>query len=197
MSKSYLQTEKVIYQNILAQHTKPQKNQLYCYTINTPLGIMIAISSITHLYALQFLDQSDLQHKVTKLLKQHHASLTEHATQPIQSVQQELDAYFAHTLQEFTTPLFFSGTSFQKKTWDILQNIPFGQTYSYKQQAHALGKPTATRAVANANGVNHLTIIVPYHRIISSQGTLGGYSCGIHRKKWLLNHENRNRLKDA
>lgn len=73
--------------------------------------------------------------------------------------------------------------------WQELINIPYGETRSYLNQAKALGKPTSYRAVANANGMNQLAIIVPCHRIINSNGELGGYGGGLHRKEWLIEHE--------
>ncbi|AFD19879.1 methylated-DNA--protein-cysteine methyltransferase [Rickettsia slovaca str. D-CWPP] len=73
--------------------------------------------------------------------------------------------------------------------WQELMNIPYGETRSYLNQAKVLGKPNSYRAVANANGMNQLAIIVPCHRIINSNGKLGGYGRGLHRKKWLIEHE--------
>lgn len=77
--------------------------------------------------------------------------------------------------------------------WQALTLIPYGETRSYAQQAQSLGKPTAYRAVANANGANSLSIIIPCHRIINSSGNLGGYGGGIARKQWLLEHERKNK----
>ncbi|MDB4292924.1 methylated-DNA--[protein]-cysteine S-methyltransferase, partial [Maribacter sp.] len=81
------------------------------------------------------------------------------------------------------------GTDFQKKVWDALLEIPFGKTHSYMQLSKTLGDPKAIRAVAAANGKNPLWIIVPCHRVIGSDGSLTGYASGLHRKKWLLEHE--------
>ena len=81
------------------------------------------------------------------------------------------------------------GSPFQKIVWEELMRITFGETRSYGDQAAAMGKPTAYRAVANANGANQLAIIIPCHRIINTNGELGGYGGGISRKKWLINHE--------
>jgi methylated-DNA-[protein]-cysteine S-methyltransferase len=81
------------------------------------------------------------------------------------------------------------GTAFQRTVWAALVTIPVGSTWSYAQLARAIGKPTATRAVANANGKNPVPIVIPCHRVIASDGGLGGFSSGIHRKQWLLRHE--------
>lgn len=104
-------------------------------------------------------------------------------------VQQELDAYFAGALREFKVPLSLIGTSFQKAVWAAVQHVPYGKTCSYADIARAIGKPKAVRAVANAIGANPIWIIVPCHRVIRSNGGLGGYAGGLERKRWLLAHE--------
>ncbi len=111
------------------------------------------------------------------------------STKPILMIEEELKLYFNGTLQKFNTPIYLLGSPFQKMVWQELINIPYGKTRSYLNQAKALGKPTSYRAVANANGMNQLAIIVPCHRIINSNGELGGYGGGLHRKKWLIEHE--------
>ena len=98
-------------------------------------------------------------------------------------------AYFAGQLQAFTVPLHTPGTAFQQAAWKILRDIPYGETRSYKQQAIALGNPRAVRAVAAANGQNRVSIAIPYHRVIGSDGSLTGYGGGLDRKKWLLDFE--------
>ena len=81
------------------------------------------------------------------------------------------------------------GTVFQKKVWRHLTAIPFGKTVSYLDMAKALGDPKVIRAAASANGKNPIAIIIPCHRVIGSDGSLTGYAGGLHRKKWLLQHE--------
>lgn len=108
---------------------------------------------------------------------------------PIESIEKELTVYFDGTLKTFKTPTFLLGSPFQQSVWHALCQIPYGSTKSYAEQAEAIGKSTATRAVANANGTNQLAIIIPCHRIITSNGDLGGYGGGIARKQWLLQHE--------
>lgn len=101
----------------------------------------------------------------------------------------ELERYFTSQLQTFTTPLFLTGTPFQNAVWQTLQKIPYGHTRSYKEIAVELAKPTAFRAVAQANAANMLSIIIPCHRVINSDQKMGGYSGGLARKEWLLTHE--------
>ncbi|SNY95143.1 methylated-DNA--[protein]-cysteine S-methyltransferase [Flagellimonas pacifica] len=97
--------------------------------------------------------------------------------------------YFEGNRKNFDLKLNPLGTDFQKNVWKLLQEIPFGKTISYLELSKKLGDPKAIRAVASANGKNPLWIIVPCHRVIGSNGDLVGYAGGLHRKKWLLEHE--------
>ncbi|PWH83823.1 cysteine methyltransferase [Algibacter marinivivus] len=101
----------------------------------------------------------------------------------------QLNEYFEGTRKEFDLKLNPSGTDFQKKIWTLLKSIPYGKTTSYLELSKQYGDVKAIRAVANANGKNPLWIIVPCHRVIGSDGSLTGYAGGLHRKKWLLEHE--------
>ena len=103
----------------------------------------------------------------------------------------QLDAYFAGKLREFKIPLDLRGTSFQRQVWDLLCGIPWGETRSYGEIAKALGRPKAARAVGRAVGTNPVSIVVPCHRVIGSDGTLTGYGGGLDRKKALLKLEGR------
>ena len=99
----------------------------------------------------------------------------------------QLKEYFAGERKTFSVPLSITGgTTFQKKVWKQLQRIPYGKTISYKQLAKAAGSEKAFRAVGNANGKNPIPIIIPCHRVINADGSLGGFSCGIEVKKQLL-----------
>ncbi len=101
----------------------------------------------------------------------------------------ELDEYFHHQRSTFDIPILFTGTAFQNKVWRALLEIPYGKTISYREQASRLGMPTKVRAVANANGANPISILVPCHRVIGSNGTLSGYAGGIDAKQTLLQLE--------
>lgn len=102
----------------------------------------------------------------------------------------QLKEYFEGTRTHFDLLLNPSGTDFQKSVWAALQDIPYGKTVSYLDLSKTLGDVKAIRAVASANGKNPLWIVVPCHRVIGSDGSLTGYAGGLHRKKWLLDHEN-------
>jgi len=110
----------------------------------------------------------------------------------------QLDAYFAGTLTEFDVVLRLDGTEFQRRVWEALQTIPYGETRSYGQIADQIGSPAASRAIGLANGRNPISIIIPCHRVIGSSGSLTGYGGGIERKRTLLELEmNANALTPA
>jgi methylated-DNA-[protein]-cysteine S-methyltransferase len=102
---------------------------------------------------------------------------------------EQLAEYFAGERQVFDLPLRLVGTDFQKAVWRQLAEIPFGVSISYAELARRVGQPTATRAVGAANGRNPISIIVPCHRVIATNGKLTGYGGGLENKKWLLDHE--------
>jgi methylated-DNA-[protein]-cysteine S-methyltransferase len=102
---------------------------------------------------------------------------------------EQLESYFDGKLQEFNLSLDLLGTNFQLKVWNELQRIPFGQTITYKELASRIGNNNAIRAIANANAKNPISIIVPCHRVIGSDGKLRGYGGGIEKKRWLIDFE--------
>jgi AraC family transcriptional regulator of adaptative response/methylated-DNA-[protein]-cysteine methyltransferase len=146
------------------------------YPIQTPLGPLLARANDEALYSLQFVDTKETPNTFI-------------SNPIIDSIRQELDQYFEGKLKQFKTPLFLSGTSFQIAVWNELRKIPYAKTISYLTLAKAIQNPKAYRAAAQANGANSLPIIIPCHRVIYLDGTLGGYSSGLERKKWLLEHE--------
>lgn len=111
----------------------------------------------------------------------------------LQKLKQELDAYFAGMLKEFTVPLRPAGTPFRTKVWEALQTIPYGETISYKELANRIGNPKAIRAVGGANHHNPISIIIPCHRVIGASGKLVGYGGGLNVKEFLLKHEKNRR----
>jgi len=101
----------------------------------------------------------------------------------------QLKKYMKGELQRFDCKLDFRGTPFQKRVWSVLAKIPYGQTRSYKEIARAIGHPKAFRAVGNANGRNSIPLIIPCHRVVESNGRLGGFGHGVKVKKQLLDFE--------
>lgn len=141
--------------------------------IDTLLGSMIAIADESALTLLEFVDRRGLEREKTK------SAIVPGTTPIIDSIERELQEYFEGKLMQFKTPLLLLGSPFQKQVWQALQNIPPGETRSYLEIAKSLGRPTAFRAVANANGANQIAIVIPCHRVINSNGELGGYGGGI------------------
>jgi AraC family transcriptional regulator of adaptative response/methylated-DNA-[protein]-cysteine methyltransferase len=157
--------------------------------LDTRLGPMIVIADEKALFLLEFVDRRGLEHEVERLRRRTRSAVIPGCTPPISSIESELKDYFEGRLTEFNTPLMLLGSPFQEKVWEQLRKIPSGQTASYADIAVAVGKPNAYRAVAQANGANQLAIVIPCHRVINSNGDLGGYGGGVSRKEWLLGHE--------
>lgn len=157
----------------------------------TKLGPMIALADDRVVYLLDFTDSRKGERKIAQLCAAMQATVVPGSTDVIELLKQELDAYFEDNLKIFTTPLFFRGSEFQQTVWHALTKIPYGATISYADLAKSIGKPSACRAVANANGANRLSLLVPCHRVIAHNGGIDGYAGGTSRKKLLLNHEKR------
>lgn len=170
------------------QQINKQLITLKATKIDTVLGPMIAIADDESLYLLEFLQTRGLKREIERLQQRGFALIPGNAA-PLTSIKTELNAYFEGKLTVFKTPYCVFGSPFQQRVWKELCKIPYGETRSYAKQSALLGKPTAYRAVANANGANQLAIIIPCHRVIASDGTLGGYAGGLTVKQWLINHE--------
>lgn len=157
--------------------------------IDTPLGPMVAIASDEWLYLLEFVDRRGLEREVERMRQKMKAAIIPGKTKITASITKELQAYFAGKLKVFKTPTAVFGTDFQQSVWKMLTNIPYGTTCSYAELAKKVGNPSAIRAAARANGTNQMAVIIPCHRIIQSNGELAGYSGGLIRKQWLIDHE--------
>jgi AraC family transcriptional regulator of adaptative response/methylated-DNA-[protein]-cysteine methyltransferase len=142
---------------------------------------MIALGDEEALYSLVFIDQN--------IEKKFCCTITLGRTKPLDSIEEELGQYFQGKLREFKTPVKLIGSPFQMSVWEELRKIPYGKTVSYAHLAAAIDRPAAYRAAARANGANPLPLIIPCHRVIYANGALGGYSSGLARKQWLIDHE--------
>jgi len=159
--------------------------------LETPLGTMYAGAVEQGICLLEFTDRKMLETELKSLSKLLNARIIQGANKHFNLLSDQLGEYFEGKRKEFSVPLFTPGSEFQQTVWKELQNIPYGSTRSYKQQAQALKRPEAIRAVANANGMNRISILIPCHRVIGEDGNLTGYGGGIWRKKWLLDMEKR------
>jgi O-6-methylguanine DNA methyltransferase len=163
---------------------------LHSCTLATALGDMLAVASERGLCLLEFVGQKGVARELAQVQAARGAQVLAEADTPILAqLRAELAQYFARQRQVFAVPLDLVGTPFQQAAWQALCAIPHGQTRSYAQQARAIGKPTATRAVAAANGANKVSIVVPCHRVIGSDGSLTGFGGGLARKRALLELE--------
>ena len=156
--------------------------------IETPIGAMIAVSDKRALHLLEFFDRKGLPNELKKL-QQKHGPICMGRHPPTEQITKELNDYFSGNFQGFNTRLALHGSPFTQDVWQALIRIPVGQTLSYSTLAKTLARPSATRAVARANGANQLSIIIPCHRILGADGSLTGYGGGLWRKQWLINHE--------
>ncbi|MFK5982044.1 MAG: methylated-DNA--[protein]-cysteine S-methyltransferase [Flavobacteriaceae bacterium] len=141
----------------------------------SPVGTLEIKGNQEGLSSLHFMDSEE---KPTKEIPKH-----------LQKTVSQLQEYFEGSRTEFNLKLNPQGTEFQKKVWKQLQEIPFSKTVSYQTIANRLGDPKVIRAAASANGKNPIVIIIPCHRVIGKDGSLTGFGGGLHRKKWLLDHE--------
>ena len=160
-------------------------------TIPTPLGDMLAVASPQGLCLLEFVGQKGVERELAQVEAARGGKAEEGSSPILEQTRQQLGEYFAGQRQEFSIALDLVGTPFQLKTWQALLAIPHGQTRSYGEQARHIGQPTATRAVAGANGSNKMSIVVPCHRVIGSNGSLTGFGGGLERKQALLELEGR------
>jgi AraC family transcriptional regulator, regulatory protein of adaptative response / methylated-DNA-[protein]-cysteine methyltransferase len=157
--------------------------------LQSPLGELIAGATDDGICLLEFNDRKRAVREQKDLARLLGQPVMEGLNDHLIKLQAELSEYFEGRRKVFTVPVVTPGTDFQKAVWTELQKIPYGTTRSYQEQAAALNSPDAVRAVANANGMNRISIVIPCHRVIGSDGRLTGYGGGLGRKKWLLDHE--------
>ncbi len=159
---------------------------LYHQAWNSPVGKLHILATDKHLKYLEF--ATGLQKFQEKVLKKE-VLIANKSNGVIDETIKQLRLYFDGKLEKFDLPLDPAGTLFQKQAWKALLKIPYGKTVSYQGQAMKIKKPKAQRAVGSANGANPIAIVIPCHRVISSDGTLGGYGGGLNIKKKLLDLE--------
>lgn len=165
------------------------KTKIYTTTFESPLGRITLASTNKGLCLLEFDNEKRINNHFNQFKKYWDVEIIEEETSITTTTKNQLTAYFSNQQTTFDVPLDLVGTEFQLKVWNELQRIPFGSTRSYKEQAIAVGNLKAIRAVATANGENRISIIIPCHRVIGSDGSLTGYGGGIWRKQKLLELE--------
>ena len=148
-------------------------------------------SSACHIEHARYPAQSKMSPLVDMTNQASHTSASQKENTILKETQQELSEYFAGKRKNFSLPLAPSGTDFQEKAWKVLEQIPYGETRSYLEEATMIGNQKAVRAIGGANHHNPIVIIIPCHRVIGKSGKLVGYGWGLERKIWLLEHEKR------
>lgn len=167
----------------------PRDAPLAADWIDSPLGPMVAVACDHRLHLLEFADRKALPAELARLRKTTGQDIALGSRAPSTQIRPELDAYFAGKSGQFDTPIQMHGSAFTRDVWTALRQIPPGETRSYGQLAHTLGRPTASRAVARANGANQIAIVIPCHRVIGADGSLTGYGGGLWRKQKLIEIE--------
>ncbi|WBW97851.1 methylated-DNA--[protein]-cysteine S-methyltransferase [Oceanirhabdus sp. W0125-5] len=164
--------------------------------IDTPIGVIEICGNEKAITSILFLDDLNKESYVNYIEKENYKINNNHigaVSEVVALSKKQLEEYFKGERKSFQIPIEFEGTEFQKKSWDQLTKIPYGETISYKEQAIAMGREKSVRAVGAANGKNKISIIIPCHRVIGSNGKLTGYAGGIERKAWLLEHERKHK----
>lgn len=157
--------------------------------LRSPLGPLVAGATAEGVCLLEFADRPMLETQLATVRKRCHAPAVPGTNDHLRQLEEELADYFAGTLQAFSVPLVYPGTAFQRRVWNELLRIPYGETRSYEDLAAAVGAPGGQRAVGRANGLNRIAIVIPCHRVVRKDGQLGGYGGGLRRKQYLLELE--------
>ena len=179
------------YKKLLGKSPKKsgEKTIILISRLTTPLGPMFVCATEDGICLLEFVDRKMLETEFKDLQKLLNAKILVGENSHIKQAKKEVAEYFKGKRKKFDVKIQLVGTDFQKLVWQSLLTIPVGETSTYQLQAKAIEKPKSIRAMASANGYNRISIMIPCHRVIGSDGKLRGYGGGIERKRWLLEHE--------
>lgn len=158
-------------------------------TVETPVGPLLLGATSQALCLLEFAAPQRMDRQLAALGRAFGMEVVRGTSAIVQQAHQQLTEYFTAHRTQFDLPLDYRGTPFQMAVWRALLEIPYGSTCSYGELAKKVGDPDASRAVGAANGMNHIAIVIPCHRVVNSNGTLGGYGGGLERKQFLLDLE--------
>ena len=161
------------------------ERDLYYASLITPVGRIWLVGDGVTLWRARLGEEGELLEEMRSVFGTFPSPSEEMLKGPLE----ELSAYFQGRLRSFSTPLRLEGTPFELRVWKRLRDVPFGKTISYGGLAEAAGAPRASRAVGRAVGRNPLLIFIPCHRVIRSDGGIGGFSAGVEVKRWLLDFE--------
>lgn len=181
--------EDLILRKTVALKKRQRSKIILVNRIVTPLGPMVVCANDDGIVLLEFADRRMLETQLVRVSKIFGARFRVGVNESMRQLDREFKEYFAGQRTVFEVPLVPTATAFQNALWRELLKIPAGKTSTYQKLATKLKKPKAVRAVGRANGDNRLTILVPCHRVVGSDGSLTGYGGGLDRKQWLLDHE--------
>lgn len=157
--------------------------------LRSPLGPLVAGATDDGICLLEFTDRRMLEAQFATVRKLFAVPVVPGSNEHLEKLAGEIASYFAGSLRNFSVPLVYPGTAFQRRVWEQLRAIPYGETRSYEHLASAVGDKKAVRAVGRANGLNRIAIVIPCHRVVNKSGELGGYAGGLRRKQFLLDLE--------
>jgi len=169
--------------------TRQNGERIVIELIESPLGPLLAAASDDGICLLEYTDRRMLEHNLATMRKRFACAVVPGHHKWLKRLRAELADYFVGRRVEFTVPLVPRGTPFQERVWRELRNIPHGRTIAYDELARRINQPNAQRAVARANGMNRICILIPCHRVIGKDGSLTGYGGGLWRKRLLLELE--------
>ncbi len=172
----------------------PNSDYIATQLLESPLGSLLVGATRRGVCLLEYADRRLLEQNYTTMRKRLGCPVLPVSNSHIEQLRQELSQYFKGMLTEFTVPTVMQGTEFQERVWVELQRIPYGETIAYDELAHRIGQPSAVRAVARANGMNRINLLIPCHRVIGKDGQLTGYGGGLWRKRLLLELERTKKL---
>lgn len=177
------------YKRVTGTAPTGQREVLLIHRFTTPLGPMFVCATERGVCLLEFTDRRMLETEFRDLQHALKARIMSGENRHTRQAEQEIGEYFSGTRQQFDLQLDMPGSDFQQAVWQGLRAIPYGETTHYQMLSQQINRPTAVRAVANANGANRIAIVVPCHRVIGKEGAMTGYGGGIARKEWLIKHE--------
>ena len=167
----------------------PVGEDIYFRHLSTPLGNMLAGVYKNALCLLEFREATEFQPAFEPIIRETGAALSELHHPLLDEVEKQLKDYFERRRKEFEVPLYLTGTPFQKEVWNYLLTLEWGKKITYKDQALKMQNLSAIRAIAHANALNKIAIVVPCHRVIGTNGKITGYAGGLERKRFLLELE--------
>ena len=177
------------YKKLMGKSPMNTSEPIFTHRFHTPLGDMLVCATEQGVCLLEFVGGKRIEREQKDLQQRLNQSFLFGENEYTRQAEKEIHEYFYQQRTHFDVPLHTPGTPFQQRIWSALQQLPYGQTTHYQALAQQIGHPDAVRAVAMANGANRVSIIIPCHRVIGKDGSLTGYGGGLHRKKWLLEHE--------